>query len=70
MKTKRAALRSQTKGLTLGLEGFAWISAVEGIKLSQESLELFAEFDRLGLSDEERRRFIFEKHKAKLPKRA
>ena len=62
MKTKRAAPRLPTKGLTLGLEGFAWISAVEGIKLSQESLEMFAEFDRLGLSDEERRRFILEKH--------
>jgi hypothetical protein len=63
-KTKRAALSPQTKGLTLGLEGFAWISAVEGIKLSAESLEMFAEFDRRGLSDEERRRFIFYKHKA------
>ena len=65
MKTKRAAPRPQTKGLTLGLEGFAWISAVEGIKLSQESLDMFAEFDRLGLSDEERRRFILEKFKKK-----
>ena len=68
MKTKRAAPRPQTKGFTLGLEGFAWISAVEGIKLSPESLEMFAEFDRLGLSDEERRRFILDKHRAKLPK--
>ena len=70
MKTKRAAPRSRTKGLTLGLEGFAWISAVEGIRLSPESLEMFAEFDRKGLSNEERRRFIIEKHKAKLPKGA
>ena len=64
MKKKRAAPRPQTKGLTFGLEGFALISAVEGIKLSSESLEMFAEFDRLGLSNEERRRFILEKHKA------
>jgi hypothetical protein len=70
MKTKRAAPRLQTKGLTLGLEGFAWISAVEGIKLSAESLEMFAEFDRKGLSNEERRKLIIEKHKAKLPKGA
>ena len=63
MKTKRAAPRPQTKGLTLGLEGFAWISAVEGIKLSPESLEMFAEFDRLGLSDEEQDKAIFEKFK-------
>ena len=65
MKTKRAASHPQTKGLTLGLEGFAWISAVEGIKLSPESLEMFAEFDRLGLSDAERRKLIIEKHKKK-----
>ncbi len=65
MKTKRAAPRPQTKGLTLGLEGFAWISAVEGIKLSAESLEMFAEFDRLGLSNEEQDKAIFEKFKKK-----
>ena len=51
--------------MTLGLEGFAWISAVEGIKLSAESLEMFAEFDRLGLSNEERRKLIIEKHQKK-----
>jgi len=38
---------------------------VEGIKLSPESLEMFAEFDRLGLSNEERRKFILEKHQKK-----
>jgi hypothetical protein len=65
MKTKRAAPRPQTEGLTLGMEGFAWISAVEGIKLSPESLEMFAEFDRRGLSNDERRRFILEKHQKK-----
>ena len=51
--------------MTLGLEGFAWISAVEGIKLSLESLEMFAEFDRKGLSNEERRKLIIEKHQKK-----
>ena len=65
MKTKRAEPRPQTKGLTLGMEGFAWISAVEGIRLSAESLEMFAEFDRLGLSNDERRKFILEKHQKK-----
>ncbi len=65
MTAKRAASRAQTKGLTLGLDGFAWISAVEGIKLSRESLEMFAEFDRLGLSDEEQDKAIFEKFKKK-----
>jgi hypothetical protein len=47
------------------MEGFAWISAVEGIKLSAESLEMFAEFDRRGLSDEEQDKAIFEKFKKK-----
>ena len=51
--------------MTLGLEGFAWISAVEGIKLSPENLEMFAEFDRLGLSNEEQDKAIFEKFKKK-----
>ena len=53
--------------MVLGLEGFAWISAVEGIKLSQESLDMFAEFDRLGLTGEEQDRAIFEKHKKVAP---
>ena len=65
MKTKRTAPRSRTKGFTLELEGFAWISAVEGIKLSAESREMFAEFDRRGLSNEERRKLIIEKHQKK-----
>ena len=49
----------------MGLEGFAWISAVEGIKLSQESLEMFADFERRGLSGEEQDRAILAKHKKK-----
>ena len=65
MKTKRAAPRPQTKGLTLGPEGFASISAVEGIKLSPESLEMFAEFERLGLSNDEQDKAIIEKFKKK-----
>ena len=65
MKTKRAEPRPQTKGLTLGMEGLAWISAVEGIKLLPESLEMFAEFDRRGLSNEEQDKAIFEKFKKK-----
>jgi hypothetical protein len=70
MKTKSPSSRPHPQGLTLGLEGFAWISAVEGIKLSQESLEMFADFERRGLSCEERRRLILEKHRSKIEKRA
>ena len=67
MKKKRASSRRSAQGMVLGLEGFAWISAVEGIKLSQESLDMFAEFDRLGLTGEEQDRAIFEKHKKVAP---
>lgn len=55
----------QSKGLTLGLAGFAKISAVEGISLRGSSRKMFAEFDRRGLSPAERRREIFAKHAKK-----
>ena len=61
-KAKRAA---KTQGLTLGLVGFAKISAVEGIKLRSSTKKMFADFDRRGLSPAERRREIFEKHAKK-----
>lgn len=51
--------------LVLGRIAFRKISAVEGIKLSPESEDLFSEFDRLGLSAEERRRILLERHAKK-----
>ena len=62
VKPKRAAT---TKGLTLGLVGFAKISAVEGITMRPATRKMFADFDRRGLSPAERRREIFEKHAKK-----
>jgi hypothetical protein len=53
------------KTLTLGLIGFAKISAVEGITLRSSTKKMFADFDRRGLSPAERRREIFEKHAKK-----
>lgn len=44
--------------LTLGRERFAKISAVEGIELTPRMKQRAAEFDRRGLSAEERRRSI------------
>ena len=41
------------------------ISAVEGIKTSQATREMFAEFSRKGLGAEQRRKAIFEKHARK-----
>lgn len=50
------------KGLTLGREEFARISAVEGIRLSRKMQNDLREFDRKGLSAEERRREIVRKY--------
>jgi hypothetical protein len=61
-KPKRAA---KAKGLTLGLLGFAKISAVEGITMRHSTRKMFADFDRRGLSPAERRRAIYEKHAKK-----
>jgi hypothetical protein len=55
----------EAKTLTLGLVGFAKISAVEGITLRASTKKMFADFDRRGLSPAERRREIFEKHAKK-----
>jgi hypothetical protein len=47
---------------TLGRASFAKISAVEGVKLSGAMRAEFREFDRQGLTAEERRRRIVAKH--------
>jgi hypothetical protein len=57
---------SQTgSGFVLGRSRFEKISEVEGIKTSQASRRMFAEFDRKGLTPEQRRKAIFEKHTKK-----
>jgi hypothetical protein len=61
-KPKRPA---KAKTLTLGLVGFAKISAVEGVTLRASTKRMFADFDRRGLSPAERRREIFAKHAKK-----
>jgi hypothetical protein len=45
-------------GLIIGRERFAKISAVEGIELTATMKRRAADFDRRGLSGEERRRAI------------
>jgi hypothetical protein len=55
----------KAKTLTLGLVGFAKISAVEGIMLRPSTKKMFADFDRRKLSPAERRREILEKHAKK-----
>ncbi|HEY5236980.1 MAG TPA: hypothetical protein VIJ62_01255 [Rhizomicrobium sp.] len=60
---KRTTKTGRTgKAYTLGRQGFAKISAVEGIKLSPEMADDFREFDRQELSPSERRKAIRHKY--------
>lgn len=54
--------KCSSKAFTIGLRGFAKISAVEGIQLSPEMVRDLREFDRQGLSVEERRAYIARKY--------
>ena len=61
-KSQRPAVRSSTKGFTIGRGGFAAISAVEGIHLSAEMRRDLRILDREGVSRDERRRAIISKY--------
>lgn len=50
---------------TVGSEGMSKLNAIEGIKQSHDSRKMFADFERNGVSAEERRRAIVEKHTKK-----
>jgi hypothetical protein len=50
--------KSSGKAYVLGRRAFAKISAVEGIRITPEMEALFREFDRKGLSADERRETI------------
>jgi hypothetical protein len=52
-------------GFTLGWQGINKLNAVEGIRLSRTSREMFAEFERLGTTAQERRRVIVARHSKK-----
>lgn len=52
-------------GYTLGRTSFAKISAVEGIHTSRRTDEDFQDFDRRGLSADERRRELVSKYGSK-----
>lgn len=47
----------------IGREGFAKISAVEGIRLSRQMIERARQADRDGLSHEQRREAIIRAHR-------
>jgi len=52
------AAKSKRVGTRIGRQAFAAISAVEGIRLASEMKQRAADFDRKGMSGEERRRAI------------
>ena len=53
---------NQPTDFTIGRRGFAKISAVEGLHLSDEMKKDLEAFDRKGFSGEERRRVIINKY--------
>ena len=54
--------RTSSKRVTLGRKRFAKISAIEGIHLSAEVRQDFLDFDRKGLSPDDRRQAINKKY--------
>lgn len=65
MKSNRNPPKTIKAGLVLGLSGFAKISAVEGVKLKASSGRMFAKFEKEGLSPQQRRKAIADKHAKK-----
>lgn len=63
MKNRNVSIQGHsTDQFTIGAKGMAKLNAVEGIKQSASSREMFAEFERRNMSPEERRRAITAKH--------
>lgn len=62
MKSRSKSQNPSSKNFVIGRHGFAKISAVEGVKLTREMREDLREFDRKGLSAEERRSAITRKY--------
>jgi hypothetical protein len=61
-KSSSQSRKSARKGYTIGRSGFAKISAVEGIRLTDAMDRDFQEFERKGLSPRERREAIAKKY--------
>lgn len=61
-KPQKKPLQPRNLGFVLGRDRFERISEIEGVVTSQTSRLMFAEFDRLGLTPEQRRKAILEKH--------
>lgn len=65
MSLTRRPSKVKAKEFTVGLIGFAKISAVEGVSLPSESRHMFAEFERKGMTPQQRRKAITAKHAKK-----
>jgi hypothetical protein len=61
MLTAKSGSRA-AKGYTIGRQGFAKISAIEGIQITAAMDAEFHEFERKGLSAAERRKVIAKKY--------
>ncbi len=61
-RTAQKPEKRTAKGYTIGRRCFAKISAVEDIRLTDAMTEDFREFERKGLSPEERRKAIAGKY--------
>ena len=60
---KRVTRGSKTGRFVVGMARYEKISAVEGIRLSADMKRRAEEFDRQGLTPEERRRAIVKAHR-------
>jgi hypothetical protein len=56
---------SRSDKFVIGRQGMEKLNAIEGIRLSQSSRQMFADFERSGANTEERRRVIVAKHAKK-----
>jgi len=65
MRSKPKAATGSEQGFILGRQSFAKISAVEGIHLTDSMKKDFREFERKGLSAEQRRQMISAKYGVK-----
>lgn len=65
-KARAGKVKKHSGGLVLGLGAFEKISAIEGIRLTDEMKRDLHAFEQRGMSSEERTRFITEKYGRKL----
>lgn len=63
--TSPAKTSSKPKGFSIGRQGIDKLNQVEGIRQSAESKRMFEEFDRRGMTFEQRRQAIIAKHTRK-----